>query len=129
VSLLRPNRLNLSRFSFAFFGLALAVFTWGLQYKLSLYDPPEAPSHTIPEAKILCEDEQAVVADGVTIADTKIPADLILACGVLSLFLFAHVPPIAAAERRAEQDHELPRSVSCSAGMNAFFFRPPPALA
>src|SRR5215471_12241846 len=48
-----------SRLLLFFFGLALAVFAWGLQYKLSLYDPPQAVSHQIPEAKLLSKEEQA----------------------------------------------------------------------
>jgi hypothetical protein len=39
--------------------LAIFVFTWGLQYKLSLYDPPQAASHHIPQAKLLSKNEQA----------------------------------------------------------------------
>ena len=52
-------RPNLSRFSFVFLGLAISVFAWGLQYKLSLYDPPHSTSHEIPEAKLLSRNEQA----------------------------------------------------------------------
>ncbi|MES2222967.1 MAG: hypothetical protein V4587_18600, partial [Acidobacteriota bacterium] len=43
-------------------GLAVAVFTWGLQYKLSLYDPPQAITRNMPRAKLLSADEQAAVA-------------------------------------------------------------------
>lgn len=38
------------------FGLVLlggCVFGWGLRYKLSLYDPPHAITHRMPEAKLL----------------------------------------------------------------------------
>ena len=55
------NRPKLSRFSFVFLGLAISVFAWGLQYKLSLYDPPHCSSHEIPEAKLLSRNEQATV--------------------------------------------------------------------
>lgn len=37
--------------------LASCVFLWGLQYKLSLYDPPHAVSHRVPIAKLLSKNE------------------------------------------------------------------------
>jgi hypothetical protein len=123
-----PNRLNLFGFSVVIFGLALSVFAWGLQYKVSLYDPPQSVSHTIPEAKLLSEDQQVAVAKGVTLADTKLPAERILFSGMFCLFLLAPLPVIFLAERRAEQDRRRPWSTSCAASMNAFFFRPPPVL-
>jgi hypothetical protein len=128
MSRLHPTRLKLSRLSFVFFGLAFSVFIWGLGYKLSLYDPPKAVSHNIPEAKILSKDEQAVIADGVTIADTEVPAELVLSFGVFFLLL-PDSGPLTSADRHAEQDHEQLWSLDCPASMNAFFFRPPPALA
>ena len=124
-----PNRLSLSRFSFAVFGLALSVFAWGLQYKLSLYDPVQAVSHTIPEAKLLSKDEQAAVTTGSTIADTRMPAELVYLFAAAFVFLLVQILSVFPAERRAEQDHRRPWSVSCAASMNAFFFRPPPASA
>ena len=65
------NRPKLSRFSFVFLGLAISVFAWGLQYKLSLYDPPHCSSHEIPEAKLLSRNEQATVAEGFFVSSTK----------------------------------------------------------
>lgn len=129
MSLLRPNRPGLSRFSFAVFALALSVFTWGLQYKLSLYDPPQAASHSLPVAKLLSKDEQAAVTKGVAAADTKVPGELVFFVGASFLFLLAHIPSIFVAKRRVAQDHRRPMFISCSASMNAFFFRPPPASA
>ena len=46
-----------------FLGLAFCVFGWGLQYKLSLYDPPQAVSHEIPQAKLISKDEQSLTTD------------------------------------------------------------------
>jgi hypothetical protein len=39
--------------------LACCVFFWGLQYKLSLYYPPQAASHHVPMAKLLSKNEQS----------------------------------------------------------------------
>jgi hypothetical protein len=41
-----------------FLALACCVFAWGLQYKLSLYEPPQSATHQIPAAKLLSKDEQ-----------------------------------------------------------------------
>ena len=48
------RRPRFSRFTLCLLGLAFCVFTWGLQYKLSLYDPPQAASHSsFHSAKLL----------------------------------------------------------------------------
>lgn len=56
-----PRKSRLFRFIgfTTYMALAIFVFTWGLQYKLSLYDPPQAVSHQIPQAKLLSKNEQA----------------------------------------------------------------------
>jgi hypothetical protein len=45
----------------AFVGLTLAVFTWGLQYKLSLYESPHAASRHMPAAKLLTGEERSTI--------------------------------------------------------------------
>src|ERR1039458_5292856 len=57
--------------SLAFLGLAFCVFAWGLQYKLSLYDPPQTSSHQIPKAKLLSRDEQSSTAEHPLVIRTK----------------------------------------------------------
>ena len=42
--------------------MSLAVFTWGLQYKLSLYKASEQAKPTIPAAKLLSQKERPAVA-------------------------------------------------------------------
>jgi hypothetical protein len=42
-----------------FTALACCVFLWGLEYKLSLYFPPQAASHHVPMAKLLSKSEQS----------------------------------------------------------------------
>ena len=125
MNLPRPSRLNLRLISFVVVGLALSVFTWGLQYKLSLYDPPQAVSHSIPEAKLLNKDGQSAVTKIVTLADTKLPAELTLCLCAFFLFLLTHLPSILLT-RRFPRQNQSSRVLSCDTGLNAFFFRPPP---
>ena len=41
-----------------FLGLAICVFTWGLQYKISLFDPHQSASVRLQKVKLLSKDEQ-----------------------------------------------------------------------
>lgn len=67
----------------AFVALTLAVFTWGLQYKLSLYQSPHAVSRHMPAAKLLSGDERSVISV-VEIDRVKSP-DAIVAIATLPL--------------------------------------------
>jgi hypothetical protein len=42
------------------FFLALAVFGWGVKYKISLYDPPGSASTHMSQAKLLSQKERPV---------------------------------------------------------------------
>ncbi|MGA2534772.1 MAG: hypothetical protein ABSF53_02065 [Terracidiphilus sp.] len=54
----RPQIAGTYAFKFALLFLASAVFTWGLQAKLSLYKPPQSPS-TVTVAKLSTERRSA----------------------------------------------------------------------
>jgi hypothetical protein len=54
----RPQIASTYAFKCALLFLASAVFTWGLQAKLSLYKPPHSPS-TVTVAKLLTERRSA----------------------------------------------------------------------
>ena len=54
----RPQIVGAYAFKCALLFLASAVFTWGLQAKLSLYKPPQSPS-TVTVAKLLTERRSA----------------------------------------------------------------------
>ena len=130
MSVAHKIRPNLSRFTFVFLGLAISVFTWGLQYKLSLYDPPHSTSHDIPEAKLLSRNEQATASEGLFVSNTEVWP---LIGQLVTFGLLAFVLPrfnLTAAPRFTRQAREAKRPwrVSCRPGLNAFFFRPPPAL-
>jgi hypothetical protein len=109
-------------------GLALCVFTWGLQYKLSLYDPPQSVSHKIPTAKLLSRDEQATSLETPLIGIAKLPAKIfqaLLSTAFLSLLLPLSLL-VTQTLRHREQEFSQPWRLRSSASLNAFFFRPPP---
>jgi hypothetical protein len=128
---LRPTIWSrISRPSILFLGLALAVFAWGLQYKLSLYDPPQAASHEIPQAKLLSRHEQSGTSESPLITKTSVPDKMMQTAllGLLfALFLAWNMP------RRLElfgkySDTRQPVRPPDQASLNAFFFRPPPVF-
>ncbi len=130
MSLSHSNRLNLSRLTFVFLGLAICVFTWGLQYKLSLYDPPHSTSHAIPEAKLLSRDEQPTISGGLLVRSAKAWAVVAQAL-LFNLFVF-FTPAFnllrAPVFNRRDWEAKHPWRIFCRPGLNAFFFRPPPAF-
>jgi hypothetical protein len=122
------RRLGSSRRSLVFLGLTLAVFTWGLQYKLSLYNSPHDASRQIPQAKLLSRNEQAMEPDSPLTGTAKaglrhisvvLPAVLLFFWIRLSLFREAGCAGDG-------PDGSRPRRVRSFASLSAFFFRPPP---
>jgi hypothetical protein len=109
--------------------LAICVFTWGLQYKLSLYYPKHSTHQQLPEAKLLSKNEQATATDGLLMSTAKAPRPFVRG-GLFTLMLFAWVlglPPISGASQ-TEPERTRPWLQSLSASLNAFFFRPPPTF-
>ena len=114
----------------AFLGLAFCVFAWGLEYKLSLYDPPQTSSHQIPKAKLLSRDEQSSTVEHPLVIRTKTSTSVIYtASTAVFLILFLAIsmlnPPVSRRlEKRANGLFHLHRAV-----LNTLFVRPPPVLA
>lgn len=114
----------------AFLGLAFCVFAWGLQYKLSLYDPPQTASHQIPKAKLLSRDEQSSAAGRPLVIRTNTSTSVIYtAPTAIFLILLLAVsllnPPVSRrVERRANRLLQLHSAI-----LNTLFVRPPPHLA
>ena len=122
-------RPRLCRLSFVFIGLAISVFTWGLQYKLSLYYPKHSAYHQLPEAKLLSKNEQPAATEGLVMTSAKPPQDIVLG-GLFTLTIFVWVLglfPISGAAQ-AGPERTRPWLQSLSASLNAFFFRPPPTF-
>jgi hypothetical protein len=112
-------------------GLAFCVFNWGLQYKLSLYDPPQAVSHEIPQAKLLSKDEQSLATRTPLIRRAR-PADEAVLTALYSIFfaffLALTAPRGLALYGKYSHAHQPVRPFNF-ASLSAFFFRPPPVLA
>jgi hypothetical protein len=66
--------------------LGLAVFFWGLGYKLSLYDLPGSPSTHMAQAKLLSQKERPPAAQGLEQFSTKAPQFSVV---VLAVFLIS----------------------------------------
>jgi len=103
--------------------LALAVFSWGVRYKVSLYNP----ANHMSAAKLLSQRERPA-----TLESAKVAADPVVLPGVSSLFAVAMGVMLAAlwslkvafSPKSAEHPARLPKQRS----QTFFFFRPPPIL-
>jgi hypothetical protein len=103
--------------------LAFAVFSWGVQYKLSLYN---SEAH-MSEAKLLSQKERPTTSEA-----TELAADPLANPMPVPLFTFAFGAMLVAlcslkpvtSHTNDWQQALLPRQLS----QNFFFFRPPPFL-
>jgi hypothetical protein len=118
--------------TFMVWGLAFSVIVWGLQYKLSLYDPPQAPSHQIPPARLLGSDQRANASDSPSASRAKASARAMAMrtahTTIFLSFLLAVsllTPPVSGLkEQKASSSWHLCRD----AFFSALFVRPPPVL-
>jgi hypothetical protein len=130
-SLLTTRRL--SRLTFAFLGLGICVFAWGLQYKLSLYYPPHSSYHQVPEAKLLSKNEQPRITAELPLEGNKQApaASLLLNLTALMLAWLTSLTfgRVVVAERGFLPRGHKPWLLAAQASLDAFFFRPPPISA
>jgi len=111
-------------------GLAACIFAWGLQYKLSLYDPPQSISHQIPKAKLLSKNEQSSSSESPFVSRTRTSSRVIYTVPTVFSFLLLLIisilnPSISSQrEQRASRLRPLRR-----AHLRTHFVRPPPVLA
>jgi hypothetical protein len=103
--------------------LALAVFSWGVRYKLSLYNPATHMS----AAKLLSQRERPATSENTRLAAdpavTPVPITLFaFAMGVMLAGLWSQKP--AFSPRDIWRQAQLPKQPS----QTFFFFRPPPIL-
>jgi hypothetical protein len=109
--------------SFGLLVLSMAVFGWGLQYKLSLYQGKTA--HLTPEAKLLSQKERPLVAPVLSTRPVEPPA--------FPIFPALLMVTLAGASRQAAARYTRTASIEKAraplpACMRALFFRPPPVL-
>jgi len=96
--------------------LAFCLFAWGLQYKLSLYDPPQAASHHVPKAKLLSKNEQSSSTGSPLVVRTKTSTKVIYTIPAVVVFILLLVlsvsnPPISGQrEQRASRLWHLRRA-------------------
>jgi hypothetical protein len=120
-------RPTLCKFSVVVVGLAMSVFVWGLQYKLSLYFPAHSEYHQVPEAKLLSKNEQPTRVDGLLVGSTKpVSHTGLFRFYTLALFEWVLALPALSVPRRTKQEPKKPWLAAMSASLDAFFFRPPP---
>jgi hypothetical protein len=109
--------------------LALAVFGWGVKYKISLYDPPGSISAHMSHAKLLSSKERPVSSDNVDLVRPSLleaqpsisDSAFIIAAIALILCCTASIRMLT----RAQDGYPYRRRCSCNSIY--FFFRPPPA--
>lgn len=108
--------------------IGLAVFGWGLSYKLSLYQAPHSVARRTPEAKLLTQKERVTASSHAVSLDAQtefplqvpvvFPGILVALFFVAALFFSQRVGRLAFAETRLHRRGE--------AATSHFSFRPPP---
>ena len=112
----------------AFLGLAVCIFAWGLQYKLSLYDSSQAATHQVPKAKLLSSNEQSRTAKIALVDQTEVSSSVFcVVVAFFSVFLFAPslLNPLAG---QSSQWTNRSWRLHFSSFQSDLFVRPPPVL-
>jgi hypothetical protein len=81
--------------------VGLCVFAWGLQYKLSLYDPPHAISHRMPAAKLLTGKERPEVSPVGLYRATRPTGPAVVLVFTLAIVLLGNARLFAVSSSRA----------------------------
>ena len=131
VDCLSTNRRTLPWVIFAFMALALSVFSWGLGYKLSLYDPPQSSSHQIPQAKLLSRDQEAATVEVLLASGTENSVRTIhaLLASVFFCSFLAFIPLDTPVLGQRERDIKQVWRLRYRAALTFFSVLPPPAVA
>jgi hypothetical protein len=111
--------------SFGLLTLSMAVFGWGLQYKLSLYQAKSSIAHLTPEAKLLSQKERSLVAQVQNIRPVEPPAFPVFP----ALLMVTLAASLCNAAARYSRIGSVEKSrAPLPACVHAIFFRPPPVL-
>jgi len=104
--------------------LAMAVFAWGLQYKLSLYKSKQSIEHLAPVAKLLSQKERPVTGPAIDALPKNMPALPLLP----ALLMLAMTPVLCQATTRYLRTGSRERApASPPPCLQAVFRRPPPS--
>ncbi len=102
--------------------LSMAVFGWGLQYKLSLYQGKGSITHQSPEAKLLSQKERPAAGQPVTVRPAESPVFPALLMLVLA-FVLHQISTLFVRSRSMCRAQTPPPPC-----LKAIFLRPPPVL-
>jgi hypothetical protein len=131
LNLRRAQRRIVKCLPFLWVMLGIAVFAWGLQYKLSLYPGELAVPHRIPTAKLLANDKQQGAAQSIVgqYLPDQGPRWAITARLLPCLALMFSAMLLLALRRYSSSSFwlrdALPPALRASSSL---FFRPPPAF-
>jgi hypothetical protein len=109
-------------------GLAFCVFTWGFQYKLSLYDPPQTAPHQVPMAKLLSRNEQSDRLEDSIFTQSNPPTKVLRwasTAALLILLIACLISPPDSSQWRPVEHRSMQLRQSL---LEAHFVRPPPSF-
>jgi hypothetical protein len=105
--------------------LSMAVFGWGLQYKLSLYQAKDSISPLTPEAKLLSQKERPVATQAMDVRPSELPAFPLLPALLMAALTPGLYQAAARYVRTASTEGSRAPLPPC---LQAVFLRPPPVL-
>ena len=106
--------------------LAVAVFAWGLQYKMSLYNTSSSLSASVPHAKLLTQKERpaSIASIGPDSAQDRWPVSYTIFLFVTILCALTAAQTLQILSRPLDKDSRKQRF----SALDFFSFRPPPAV-
>jgi hypothetical protein len=108
--------------------LSMAVFGWGLQYKLSLYKSKDSISHLAPEAKLLSQKERPVTGQAMDVRPSE-PSEPGAFPLLPALLMLALTPGLFQAAARYVRTGSTEGSrIPLPPCLQPISFRPPPVL-
>jgi hypothetical protein len=111
--------------SFGLLTLSMAVFGWGLQYKLSLYQAKSSIAHLTPEAKLLSQKERPMVGQVQSTRPVEPPAFPVFPALLMATLAVSLRQAVARYTRTGSTEKSPAPLPAC---VQAIFFHPPPAL-
>jgi hypothetical protein len=122
-----PRRKRYCAFllSFGLLTLSMAIFGWGLQYKLSLYQGKGSITHLTPEAKLLSQKERPLAGQVQSTRPVEPPAFPVFPAMLMVTLAASACQGVARYTRTGSMEKSRAPLPAC---VQAIFFRPPPVL-